>query len=104
MCDSNFQFFLFYSSVLSNFCFVRLLCLRLFSVYVLCSLSDLCVCCVLSVCVHIYAGCFTAAAPIAVSTLNYFASLDIPVYEVRERDSMSEYEYERECVRECVCV
>ena len=28
-------------------------------------------------------GCFTAAAPISVDTLNYFASLDIPVYEVR---------------------
>ena len=27
-------------------------------------------------------GCFTAAAPISVDTLNYFASLDIPVYEV----------------------
>lgn len=27
-------------------------------------------------------GCFTAAAPIAAETLNYFASLDIPVYEV----------------------
>ena len=26
--------------------------------------------------------CFTAAAPISVDTLNYFASLDIPVYEV----------------------
>ena len=28
-------------------------------------------------------GAFTAAAPISVDTLNYFASLDIPVYEVR---------------------
>jgi long-chain-fatty-acid--CoA ligase ACSBG len=27
-------------------------------------------------------ACFTAAAPIAPETLNYFASLDIPVYEV----------------------
>jgi long-chain-fatty-acid--CoA ligase ACSBG len=27
-------------------------------------------------------GCFTAAAPISVDTLNYFATLDIPVYEV----------------------
>jgi long-chain-fatty-acid--CoA ligase ACSBG len=27
-------------------------------------------------------GCFTAAAPISVDTLNYFASLDIPIYEV----------------------
>uniref|UniRef100_A0A7S3M9T8 AMP-dependent synthetase/ligase domain-containing protein n=1 Tax=Spumella elongata TaxID=89044 RepID=A0A7S3M9T8_9STRA len=27
-------------------------------------------------------GCFTAAAPISTDTLNYFASLDIPVYEV----------------------
>jgi len=27
-------------------------------------------------------GCFTAAAPIAPETLHYFASLDIPVYEV----------------------
>jgi long-chain-fatty-acid--CoA ligase ACSBG len=27
-------------------------------------------------------ACFTAAAPISVETLNYFASLDIPVYEV----------------------
>ena len=27
-------------------------------------------------------GCFTAAAPISIETLNYFASLDIPVYEV----------------------
>mmetsp|Transcript_27277 Transcript_27277/g.27510 ORF Transcript_27277/g.27510 Transcript_27277/m.27510 type:complete len:663 (-) Transcript_27277:375-2363(-) len=27
-------------------------------------------------------GCYTAAAPISVDTLNYFASLDIPVYEV----------------------
>lgn len=27
-------------------------------------------------------GCFTAAAPISVDTLNYFASLDLPVYEV----------------------
>ena len=27
-------------------------------------------------------GCFTAAAPIAPETLNYFASLNIPVYEV----------------------
>ena len=27
-------------------------------------------------------GCFTAAAPIAPETLWYFASLDIPVYEV----------------------
>jgi len=27
-------------------------------------------------------GCFTAAAPISIDTLNYFASLDIPVYEV----------------------
>ena len=27
-------------------------------------------------------GCFTAAAPISVDTLNYFASLDIPVFEV----------------------
>jgi len=26
--------------------------------------------------------CFTAAAPISVETLNYFASLDIPVYEI----------------------
>lgn len=30
-------------------------------------------------------GAFTAAAPISVDTLNYFASLDIPVYEVRMR-------------------
>jgi hypothetical protein len=27
-------------------------------------------------------GAFTAAAPISIDTLNYFASLDIPVYEV----------------------
>jgi len=27
-------------------------------------------------------GCFTAAAPISVDTLMYFASLDIPIYEV----------------------
>jgi long-chain-fatty-acid--CoA ligase ACSBG len=27
-------------------------------------------------------GCFTAAAPISVDTLNYFASINIPVYEV----------------------
>ena len=27
-------------------------------------------------------GCFTAAAPISIETLEYFASLDIPVYEV----------------------
>lgn len=27
-------------------------------------------------------GCFSAAAPIAIETVNYFASLDIPVYEV----------------------
>ena len=27
-------------------------------------------------------GAFTAAAPISVDTLNYFASLDIPVFEV----------------------
>ena len=30
----------------------------------------------------LHSGCFTAAAPISVDTLNYFASLDIPVYEV----------------------
>ena len=33
-------------------------------------------------------GAFTAAAPISVDTLNYFASLDIPVYEVRVRENV----------------
>ena len=34
-------------------------------------------------------GAFTSAAPISVDTLNYFASLDIPVYEVRVQDRIS---------------
>lgn len=33
-------------------------------------------------------GAFTAAAPISIDTLNYFASLDIPVYEVRAEERL----------------
>ena len=34
-----------------------------------------------------FVACFTAAAPISVDTLNYFASLDIPIFEVNHRFS-----------------